>query len=166
LNYKAPLADYLIKKSYRRDHVEANSQILDGANKSTKHASFQARNLSPSLTVKELHKSLAWYHDVVGFTIDRKYECDGKLLAVALKAGNVRLLINQDDGAKVGDRIKGDGFSMQITTDRNVDEIADRIKELGGTLDSEPADMPWGVRIFRLRDPDGFKLVISSINAA
>jgi uncharacterized glyoxalase superfamily protein PhnB len=28
-------------------------------------------------------------------------------------------------------------------------------------LQSEPADMPWGARIFRLVDPDGFKLVIS-----
>lgn len=132
----------------------------------TKHASFQARNLSASLTVRELNKSLAWYHEVVGFTIDRKYERDGKLLAVALKAGDVRLLINQDDGAKGWDRIKGEGLSLQITTEQNIDEIANRIKELGGTLDSEPADMPWGVRIFRLRDPDGFKLVISSINAA
>jgi len=146
--------------------METNSQTLDGANKSTKHASFQARSLSASLTVKELHKSLAWYHDVVGFAIDRKYERDGKLQAVALKAGDVRLLINQDDGARGWDRIKGVGFSLQITTDQNVDEIAKRIKELGGTLDSEPADMPWGARIFRLRDPDGFKLVISSISAA
>ena len=44
----------------------------------------------------------------------------------------------------------------------SVDEIEKRIKELGGTLDSEPADMPWGVRMFRLRDPDGFKFAISS----
>jgi hypothetical protein len=28
-------------------------------------------------------------------------------------------------------------------------------------LESEPADA-WGARVFRLRDPDGFKLVISS----
>ena len=30
------------------------------------------------------------------------------------------------------------------------------------TIDVEPADMPWGVRMLRLRDPDGFKLVFSS----
>jgi uncharacterized glyoxalase superfamily protein PhnB len=81
---------------------------------------------------------------------------------VALKAGDVQISINQDDGAKGWDRVKGEGFSLRITTDQSVDEIAKRIKELGGTLDSEPADMPWGVRMFRLRDPDGFKLAISS----
>jgi uncharacterized glyoxalase superfamily protein PhnB len=27
---------------------------------------------------------------------------------------------------------------------------------------SEPVDTPWGVRMFRVRDPDGFRLTISS----
>jgi len=124
--------------------------------------SFQASTLAASLTVKDLGKSLAWYHDVLGFAIDRKIEREGKLRAVSLKAGNVRLSINQDDGAKGWDRIKGAGFSLQITTDQNIDTVANRIKEHGGILESEPADMPWGARIFRLKDPDGFKLVISS----
>ena len=39
-------------------------------------------------------------------------------------------------------------------------------REHGGVLDTEPADMPWGARVFRLRDPDGFKLTISSVQAA
>jgi len=124
--------------------------------------SFRGRDLSASLTVRDLQKSLAWYRDVVGFMVDREHEREGKLRAVSLKAGAVRILINQDDGAKGFDRVKGEGFSLQITTAQNVDEIANRIKQLGGTLDSEPADMPWGARMFRVRDPDGFKLVISS----
>ena len=124
--------------------------------------SFRARSLAASLTVKDIEKSLAWYRDVLGFTVDQRYEREGTLRAVSLKAGDVRILIGQDDGAKGWDRVKGEGFSLQFTTGQNVDEIAKRIKELGGTLDSEPADMPWGVRVFRLRDPDGFKLVISS----
>src|SRR6185503_18324560 len=107
-------------------------------------------------------KSLAWYQDVVGFTVDRRHEREGKLMAVSLKAGNVRILINQDDGAKGWDRVKGEGLSMQITTAQDVDGIASRIKERGGSLETEPADMPWGSRVFRLKDPDGFKFVISS----
>jgi lactoylglutathione lyase len=124
--------------------------------------SLRARALSASLTVKDLEKSLAWYRDVVGFTVDQKHERDGKLRAVSLKAGAVRILINQDDGARGLDRVKGEGFSLQITTAQNIDDIANRIKQAGGTLVSEPADMPWGVRVFRLRDPDGFTFVVSS----
>ena len=123
--------------------------------------SFRGRTLTASLTVKDLQKSLAWYRDVVGFTVDQNHEREGKLTAVSLKAGDVRLLIVQDDGARGWDRVKGEGFSLQIITDQNVDEIPKRIKDLSGTLDSQPADTPWGARVFRVRDPDGFKLVIS-----
>jgi len=122
---------------------------------------FEASTLAASLTVRDLQKSLTWYRDEMGFVVDREYEREGKLRAVALQAGAVRILIGQDDGAKGLDRIKGEGFSLQFTTAQNVDEIAKRIKALGGTLDSEPADV-WGARAFRLRDPDGFKLTISS----
>jgi uncharacterized glyoxalase superfamily protein PhnB len=128
----------------------------------TNNSLLRARSLAASLTVKDLQKSLAWYADVVGFAVDRKHEREGKLMAVSLRAGDVRVLITQDDGARGWDRVKGEGFSLQITTDQNIDEIAKRIKEHGSSLDSEPADTPWGARVFRVRDPDGFKLVISS----
>ena len=128
--------------------------------------SFRGRSLQASLTVKDIEKSLAWYHDVVGFEIDRKHEREGKLRAVSLRAGDVRILINQDNGAKGWDRVKGEGFSLQITTEQSVDEIARRIKSHGVTLESEPADMPWGPRMFRMRDPDGFMFTISSPHAA
>ena len=123
---------------------------------------FHARTMSLSLTVKDLQTSLAWYQDIVGFTIDRKIERDGKLRGVALKAGDVRITINQDDGAKGWDRIKGLGFSISLSTDQNVDELAARIKKAGVTLDAEPTDMSWGVRMMRLHDPDGYKLSIST----
>jgi uncharacterized glyoxalase superfamily protein PhnB len=133
-----------------------------GGEKRAQPESFRASSLRASLTAKDLQRSLAWYRDVVGFTVDREYERAGKLTAVALKAGAVRILLGQDDGAKGLDRAKGEGFSLLITTAQNVDEIAKRIKERGGTLESEPADTPWGARAFRLRDPDGFRLAISS----
>jgi lactoylglutathione lyase len=123
---------------------------------------FRAREMTASLTVKDLQKSLAWYRDLLGFTVDREIERDGKLRGVALKAGAIRILLNQDDGARGLDRVKGEGFSLQFITSQSVDEIANRIKSGGGALETEPADMPWGVRAFRVRDPDGFKFAISS----
>jgi lactoylglutathione lyase len=139
-----------------------NSLRTTSATKRAETKSLSGRTLSASLTVKDLQKSVAWYRDVVGFTVDQEYEREGTLRAVALKAGAVRILIGQDDGAKGLDRVKGAGFSLQFTTAQNVDELAKRITELGGTLASEPADMPWGARVFRLQDPDGFALVIAS----
>jgi len=120
-----------------------------------------AQNLGASLTVADVRRSLAWYRDVLGFSLDREHERDGKLIAASLRAGEIRILLTQEDGAKGVDRVKGQGFSLQITTAQDIDVIASNAKRAGATLDSEPADA-WGVRVFRLRDPDGFRLVFSS----
>jgi uncharacterized glyoxalase superfamily protein PhnB len=122
---------------------------------------LRGRALMASLTVKDLQQSKRWYRDVFGFVVDREHERDGRPIAVSLKAGSVQILITQDDGAK-GERVKGEGFSLQITTTQSIDDIANRIKEHGGTLDTEPTDTRWGARMFRVRDPDGFKFTISS----
>lgn len=124
--------------------------------------SFRARSLNVSLTVRDLAASLSWYRDAIGFTVERRHEREGRLFAVSLMAGDVRILLNQDDGARGLDRAKGEGFSMQFVTAQPVDDVAKRIRERGGTLESEPADMPWGARVFRVRDPDGYRIAISS----
>jgi uncharacterized glyoxalase superfamily protein PhnB len=113
-----------------------------------------------SITVKDLQKSAAWYQNVAGFGIERTIERNGAVVLVGLKAGDVRIHLNQDDGAKGWDRVKGLGFSINIWTAEDIDGIANRIKASGGTLDSEPVDAPWGARYFRLTDPDGFKLAV------
>jgi uncharacterized glyoxalase superfamily protein PhnB len=123
---------------------------------------FRAISLGASLTVKDVQRSMAWYTDVLGFAIEQQHERDGKLHGVSLRAGDVGVLLNQEDGAKGWDRVKGEGLSFMFTTRQNIDDVAKRVTDHGGTLGSEPADMPWGARVFRITDPDGFKLVISS----
>lgn len=57
--------------------------------------------------------------------------------------------------------VNGAGISLMLTTAQNIDDPARRTRERGGTLESDPADI-MGARVFRLRDPDGFRLVFSS----
>jgi catechol 2,3-dioxygenase-like lactoylglutathione lyase family enzyme len=121
---------------------------------------FVAQTVAASLTVADVATSRDWYRDVLGFTVDREHQREGKLIACSLKAGTIRLLVTQDDGSK-GPRVKGEGFSLQFTTAQSIDAIAAHAKAAGATLDTEPMDM-MGVRVFRLRDLDGFKLVFSS----
>lgn len=120
-----------------------------------------AQSLEASLTVRDLASSTGWYRDVVGFTVVREYRRDERLIAVALEAGRVELLLTQDDGAKGLDRAKGEGFSLQITTSQNIDDLAARMQARGARLDTAPFSMA-GKRAFRLRDPDGFRLTFSS----
>jgi uncharacterized glyoxalase superfamily protein PhnB len=117
--------------------------------------------LSASLTVADLQASIAWYRDVLGFTVLRTFDREGTLFAASLRAGSVPVLLTQDNGAQGADRIKGQGISLQLTTAQDIDGLAARMRARGGTLESEPADV-MGARAFRLRDPDGFQLVISS----
>ena len=122
---------------------------------------FVATGLSVSLTVSDLGASVAWYRDVIGFEVERQFEREGKAFAARLRAGPVALLVTQDDGARGPGRAKGEGLSLRFTTEQSVDALADRAKARGVTLESEPFEA-WGMRAFRVRDPDGFLLVISS----
>jgi predicted enzyme related to lactoylglutathione lyase len=124
-------------------------------------ATIVARSLEASLTVRDLAASVAWYAGVVGFAVEREYRRDERLFAVAIRAGAVEILLVRDDGAKGLDRAKGEGFSLQITTTRDIDDLAARIRARGGTLETEPSTVA-GKRAFRLRDPDGFRFTISS----
>jgi uncharacterized glyoxalase superfamily protein PhnB len=126
---------------------------------------LQADSLGASLTVKSLDDSVSWYCGALGFRVDRRHEREGRVVAVSLQAGAVRILLTQDDGAKGLERAKGEGMSLQLTTGQNADDLARRAREHGATLDTEPTTMPWGVRAFRLRDPDGFRWTISSTHA-
>jgi catechol 2,3-dioxygenase-like lactoylglutathione lyase family enzyme len=126
---------------------------------------LQGESLDASLTVADLERSAAWYTTVLGFTIDRRHERDGKLIAVSLKAGTVRLLLTQDDGAKGLNRARGEGFSLRITTRQDIDALAASIKAHGVTLDTDPVTAH-GSRVFRFRDPDGFRFTFSSPPAA
>jgi uncharacterized glyoxalase superfamily protein PhnB len=52
-----------------------------------------------------------------------------------------------------------------LSTTQDADALAARAKHHGASLDTEPTDTPWGPRIFRVRDPDGFRWTISSTPA-
>ena len=121
---------------------------------------LDTRSVLISLTAKDLSQSVAFYRDVLGFTVDNVREREGKPAAATVRSGIARIFLNQDDGGRGWERTKGEGFSITFDTAQDVDTIAERIKSNGWTLATEPADMPWGVRMLRVEDPDGYRLGI------
>jgi uncharacterized glyoxalase superfamily protein PhnB len=121
---------------------------------------LDTRSVVFSLTAKDLSRSVAWYRDVLGFTVDYVMENDGKPTAAGLRSGNAKIFLNQDDGGRGWERTKGEGFAITLVTEHDIDVFAARLKALGWTLTMEPKDMPWGVRMIRFLDPDGFRLAI------
>src|SRR4051812_10371290 len=88
------------------------------------HPSLMGQSLEVSLTTADLPRSRDWYRDVLGFTVDREFEREGRLFAASMRAGGIRILLTQDDGAKGAERTKGEGFSIQITSPQDIDVIA------------------------------------------
>jgi len=123
--------------------------------------SLRFRSAAPSLTVNDIAKSLAWYRDVLGFTVKERWEQNGNLLGAELVAGGVTFYIGQDDWQKGRHRSKGVGFRVYCTTVQDIDALAGQIRARGGQLLEEPHDEEWGGRAFAVVDPDGFKITIA-----
>lgn len=123
---------------------------------------LRLRDIAPGFTVNDLQKSMAFYVDALGFSVDQRWENEGELRGVMLRAGRCRIGLSQDDFAKGRDRAKGLGMSIWLTTVQDLDKVVARIKKNGIVLEQELEEMPWGGRAFGVVDPDGFKLTITS----
>jgi uncharacterized glyoxalase superfamily protein PhnB len=124
-------------------------------------AAFSPKSIMPGLTVDDVGKSIAFY-EALGFSVANRWEDNGTLIGVILRAGELQLGLNQDDWKKGRDRKKGIGTRLNLETAQSIDEIAARMKGAGFTLDMEPFDTPWKTRQFELTDPSGFKWTVSS----
>lgn len=125
---------------------------------------LNATNLGVSITCKDLATSMAWYRDALGFNCVWTMENEGKLATAVMVGGDIRIILNQDDGKLGWTRVKGQGLYLQVNVaaPADVDAAAARLKAAGWTLMSEPADRPWGARQFQFLDPDGFKIGVST----
>jgi uncharacterized glyoxalase superfamily protein PhnB len=127
----------------------------------TLETALQAKSITPNLTVDDLQKSVAFFEGL-GFGVEERWEENGVLQGVMLRAGEARIGLSQDDWKKGRDRKKGVGMRVFIATAQNIDELATRAKKAGIALDADAHDTPWGSRAFEVTEPTGFKLTISS----
>ncbi len=130
----------------------------------TDTAAINATTLGCSITCKDLQASIGFYRDAIGFAVAQTFEHEGKVVGAIIGAGDCRIVLNQDDGKLGWSRTKGQGFYLQINVAgaADVDAAAARIAKAGGTLLDQPADRPWGARMFQFHDLDGFKLGVST----
>jgi uncharacterized glyoxalase superfamily protein PhnB len=124
-------------------------------------STLQAKTLSTNFTVDDLQQSIRFFEGL-GFAIDDRWEDQGKLLGVTVRAGDVTVGLSQDDWKKGRNRQKGVGMRLYIETKQNIDQLAARAQAAGVTLDTEPHDTEWKTRAFEVTEPTGFKITISS----
>ncbi len=119
---------------------------------------LRLRSIAASLTVGDLARSLVLYSKGFGFFVEQRWEVDGKLEGVTLRAGTCELNLSQDDGAKGRDRRKGEGIRLWLETVQDLDALAERAESFGAQITSWPAAQEWGVRSFSADDLDGYHL--------
>ena len=126
-----------------------------------KNQTLRGKGVMPSLTVNNLQESEKFFTGL-GFEIEDRWEENGKLMGLMLKAGDARLGLSQDDGQKGMNRSKGVGMRLYIEADSDINQVAAAAKASGVTLTKEPHDTEWGTRAFEVTEPSGFLLTISS----
>ena len=127
----------------------------------TTETALKAATLSASLTVNDIQRSITFF-EALGFAVDQRWEDNGVLTGVMIKAGDVEIGLSQDDWKKGRDRQKGVGMRLFITTKQDIDRLAARARAAGISLDSEPHDTEWKTRAFEATEPSGFKVTIMS----
>jgi uncharacterized glyoxalase superfamily protein PhnB len=122
---------------------------------------MNGKSVMASLTVNNLDESQRFFTGL-GFEVEDRWEHEGVLQGLMLRAGQVRLGLSQDDWKKGTDRVKGTGLRLYIETGDDVDAVASRAKAAGVVLVSEPKDTDWGSRAFEVTEPSGFLITITS----
>ena len=150
------------KKTSKAKAPAKASTKRPAAKKAKADNKLRLTSASPSFTVNDIEKSMAWYRDVLGFTVTERWEDGGKLLGAEMAAGDVSFMIGQDDWKKGRDRVKGVGVRLYCMTDQDIDTLAARIKANGGTLEG-PRDTQWNTRELAVDDPDGYKITIAKV---
>jgi len=119
---------------------------------------LRLRSFSAGLTVDDLERSLQFYTKGIGFFVQQRWEHEGKLVGVMLRAGTCELAISQDDWAQGRERKKGQGVRLWLETVQDLDALAERAESYGAKITDWPAERSFGFRSFSLDDPNGFHL--------
>jgi uncharacterized glyoxalase superfamily protein PhnB len=114
----------------------------------------ELHGVQPVLQVDDLPAAISYYRDVLGFEVD--FVAGDPPVHARVSSGDrergyaVRLrLVPRGSIAR-------DGRSYDwIHVGADLDGLFEKYRAAGVTIVSPPTDQPWGLRDFRIRDPDG-----------
>lgn len=128
------------------------------------------KSVSPILIVRNLITTMEFYKENLGFNLENTFpqDCEpNEPNFASLKSGDVKFMFMS---VKCLDDYPDPQFVEQILTSQlgvgvnlflEVDDFGDlyeKIKGKGVKILFGPTTMPWGVREFSIKDPDGYQL--------
>jgi uncharacterized glyoxalase superfamily protein PhnB len=118
-------------------------------------------DITPLLQVYDMHKSVAFYRDTLGFEVVDKYEPDGHFYWAMLKHGNAKLMLNaryEDEHRPAKPRpVAGHNDVTLYFGCPNVDEAYAELRAKSCDV-MEPETTYYGMKQLNISDPDGFKI--------
>lgn len=122
--------------------------------------------LWPTLTVREVEASLAFYSGTLGFRRDL-LECDdgGSPTLGSVEVGDTVIMfetpapgadLEPNHGARSGVTL-----TVCLPSSADIDGLYARLQRVGAPICSPIGDRPWGNRDFGIRDPDGYHLIVA-----
>ena len=111
----------------------------------------------PILSVADLERSLRFYRDLLGGTVDYRFPPEGEPAFVTLRLGDSTLGLGATTGGPQGPA--GVGYTLCAYVP-DCDAAVEAIRAAGHEIRAEPNDQPWGERIARAGDPDGYEVLL------
>jgi uncharacterized glyoxalase superfamily protein PhnB len=106
------------------------------------------------LAVRNLERSTEYYTKVLGF---EREGIDGGGSWSFLKRDGVRLMLGECPDEKPASEIGNHSYVLYLYVEE-IDRLHQELAERGAQIPSPPSDMPWGLREFSVRTPDGHRI--------
>jgi predicted enzyme related to lactoylglutathione lyase len=109
-----------------------------------------------SLQVRDLTVSRAFYTEVLGFTVDERFDTAE---AVVFDTNSIPFGLSAARAGQAEVTQPGVGMTLWIDCD-SVDELHIQLQAAGATIVQPPFDSPFG-RALIIADPDGYRITIN-----
>jgi catechol 2,3-dioxygenase-like lactoylglutathione lyase family enzyme len=106
--------------------------------------------------------SLAFYRDVLGWSVTRTWGGNGKGRGAMLTGGGIKVALGEQPAESQGDGSDTTRPSVHL----DIHDIDERFRALpkGAHVVAQPESTDWGTRWFVVRDPDGNLIAFEEVH--
>lgn len=108
-----------------------------------------------TLTVINMERSLNFYEEIVGLTLDKRYKAGPGMEIAFLGDGETKVELISNESVKEVNM--GKDISLGFETD-SVDKLMEFLKEKGIAVESGPFQPNPFIKFFFIKDPNGLKI--------
>jgi AraC-like DNA-binding protein/predicted enzyme related to lactoylglutathione lyase len=152
LSVDLPLENNIVKgEKFMTDRNHKGKKIMSDF---TKTAGFSQKLVSINIVTSDPKRLAEFYKNILGADINEEYGGPHRIEIWFGKRNEstVCIVANHDEGFKPQTYNACQGFEFRVA---DADIEYKRIRALGVEVKDPPKDLPWGVRYFNIKDPDG-----------